>query len=77
MTPTDLARRVEVSIPYLSRIERERENPLPDHLLIAMPMLSTGRAIRRSQWQAAFRRISKRGQGGHHHLPRTCRWKNP
>jgi predicted transcriptional regulator len=27
MTLTELARRVEVSIAYLSRIERERENP--------------------------------------------------
>ena len=30
MTLTELARRVEISIAYLSRIERERENPPPD-----------------------------------------------
>ena len=30
MTLTELARRVEVSIADLSRIERERENPPPD-----------------------------------------------
>lgn len=34
MTLTELAARVDVSIPYLSRIERERENPPPDYLLI-------------------------------------------
>jgi transcriptional regulator with XRE-family HTH domain len=31
MTLTELARRVQVSIAYLSRIERKRENPPPDH----------------------------------------------
>lgn len=36
ITLTDLARRVHVSIPYLSRIERERENPPPDQLLSAL-----------------------------------------
>ncbi len=36
MTLTDLARRVQVSIAYLSRIERERENPPPDHLVWAL-----------------------------------------
>ena len=30
MTLTELARRVEISIAYLSRIERERDPP-PDH----------------------------------------------
>ena len=36
MTLTELARRVEVSIAYLSRIERERENPPPDRLMTAL-----------------------------------------
>lgn len=36
MTLTELARRVEVSIAYLSRIERERENPPPDRLISAL-----------------------------------------
>lgn len=36
MTLTDLARKVEVSIAYLSRIERERENPPPDRLISAL-----------------------------------------
>ena len=31
MTLTELARRLEISIAYLSRIERERENPPADH----------------------------------------------
>ena len=36
MTLTELARQVEVSIAYLSRIERERENPPPDRLVSAL-----------------------------------------
>ncbi len=36
ITLTELARRIQVSIPYLSRIERERENPPPDRLLISI-----------------------------------------
>ena len=36
MTLTELARQVEVSIAYLSRIERDRENPPPDRLLAAL-----------------------------------------
>jgi transcriptional regulator with XRE-family HTH domain len=36
MTLTELARRVEVSIADLSRIERERENPPPDRLVSAL-----------------------------------------
>ena len=36
MTLTELARQVDVSIAYLSRIERERENPPPDRLVAAL-----------------------------------------
>jgi len=36
MTLTELARRVDISIAYLSRIERERENPPPDRLMRAL-----------------------------------------
>jgi len=36
MTLTELARRVEISIAYLSRIERGRENPPPDRLVSAL-----------------------------------------
>ena len=36
MTLTELARQVAVSIAYLSRIERDRENPPPDHLVAAL-----------------------------------------
>lgn len=36
MTLMQLALRTKTSIVYLSRIERERENPPPDRLLIAI-----------------------------------------
>jgi len=36
MTLTELARQVDVSIAYLSRIERDRENPPPDRLVTAL-----------------------------------------
>ena len=36
MTLTERARQVAVSIAYLSRIERDRENPPPDHLVAAL-----------------------------------------
>jgi len=36
VTLTELARRVDISIAYLSRIERERENPPPDRLMTAL-----------------------------------------
>lgn len=54
MTLTELARRVEVSIAYLSRIERERENPPPDQLISAI-----GRALElpTDQLFAAARRL--------------------
>ncbi len=35
VTLTELARRAEISIAYLSRIERDRENAPPDHLITA------------------------------------------
>lgn len=36
VTLTEVARKVEVSIAYLSRIERDRENPPPDRLLMSI-----------------------------------------
>lgn len=36
LTITEVARRLDISIAYLSRIERERENPPPDRLLKAL-----------------------------------------
>ncbi len=36
MTLSELAGKIGISIPYLSRIERERENPPPDHLVAAL-----------------------------------------
>lgn len=36
LTITEVARRLEISIAYLSRIERERENPPPDKLMTAL-----------------------------------------
>ena len=56
MTLTELARRVEVSIAYLSRIERERENPPPDRLVSALgrrPWPACGRCVRRGAEVAA------------------------
>ncbi|MGD9882946.1 MAG: helix-turn-helix domain-containing protein [Reyranella sp.] len=50
-TLTEVARKVDVSIAYLSRIERERENPPPDRLL-----MSIARALgagRRFVWRGA------------------------
>jgi transcriptional regulator with XRE-family HTH domain len=35
-TLTEVARKIDVSIAYLSRIERERENPPPDRLLMSI-----------------------------------------
>lgn len=54
MTLTELARRVEVSIAYLSRIERERENSPPDRLMEAL-----ARALRATRSRAFF--PSRRG----------------
>ena len=36
LTVTEVARRLDISIAYLSRIERERENPPPDKLMTAL-----------------------------------------
>ncbi len=36
LTLTEVARQLEISIAYLSRIERERENPPPDRLISAL-----------------------------------------
>ena len=33
LTITEVARRLDISVAYLSRIERERENPPPDRLM--------------------------------------------
>ncbi|MGB6538630.1 MAG: helix-turn-helix transcriptional regulator [Xanthobacteraceae bacterium] len=54
ITLTELARRVEVSIAYLSRIERERENAPPDHLISA---LAGALRIRPDDLFAAARRL--------------------
>jgi transcriptional regulator with XRE-family HTH domain len=54
MTLTELARRVDVSIAYLSRIERERENPPPDHLISA---LARALDLSRDDLFAAARRL--------------------
>ena len=36
LTLTEVARRLDISIAYLSRIEREREKPPPDRLIRRM-----------------------------------------
>lgn len=36
LTITEVARRLDISIAYLSRIERDRENPPPDRLMKAL-----------------------------------------
>ena len=36
LTITEVARRLDISIAYLSRIERERENPPPDRLMTGL-----------------------------------------
>jgi transcriptional regulator with XRE-family HTH domain len=36
LTVTEVAKRLDISIAYLSRIEREREKPPPDRLLSAL-----------------------------------------
>jgi transcriptional regulator with XRE-family HTH domain len=37
LTVTEVAKRSDISIAYLSRIEREREKPPPDRLLTSLP----------------------------------------
>ncbi len=36
LTVTEVAKRLDISIAYLSRIEREREKPPPDRLMTAL-----------------------------------------
>lgn len=36
LTVTEVAKRLDISIAYLSRIEREREKPPPDRLLTGL-----------------------------------------
>ena len=54
MTLTSLAGQVGISIAYLSRIERERENPPPDHLIAA---LAKALDLERDDIFAAARRL--------------------
>jgi transcriptional regulator with XRE-family HTH domain len=77
MTLTELARRVEISIAYLSRIERQLENPPPDHLISALAgALSLPRddlfvASRRLPPDLRAHRPCDRG------LPAASRWAVP
>ncbi len=54
MTLCDLARRVGISIAYLSRIERERENPPPDRLVCG---LASALGLPQDELFAAARRL--------------------
>lgn len=54
MTLANLAGQIGISIAYLSRIERERENPPPDHLIAA---LAKALGLGRDDIFAAARRL--------------------
>lgn len=54
MTLCELARQIGISIAYLSRIERERENPPPDRLVAA---LADALGLSQDELFAAARRV--------------------
>ncbi len=64
ITVTELARQVDISIAYLSRIERDRENPPPDRLVTA---LAKALGLPPDQLFAAASRLPPdlRAQAGH------------
>src|SRR5262245_63393583 len=74
MTLTDLARRVGISIAYLSRIERERENPPPELLVVQPFRAFTPKPNRKRIWsRKAKSSTAPRFHRMTRHLRRRCR----